>query len=202
MPDDVGAGDQVSEAIVRSALSALTRKEWRILYLYANKLLNPNRIFSEGREGKDLVHDAVIRAFGHWNASKGKILDYLYGAVRSGAGHLSERYHGNAAEVPLSESNQPGGGGEFGTEELLDRQVCDQPGPDKTAYWNEVLSRAEFALKDDPEALQVLHLVADHAGNSKRGPTIQRKLGITAKDFRARMTRLRRTFYKTFPEGV
>jgi len=204
MPNEGDSSNQPAEAEIRSALSALTRTQWRKLYLFSGRLLNSKRIFSEGREGKDLVQDAVLRAYRKWTPAKGDIVAYLYGAVQSIAGHLPERYHGNASEVPVSQSNEPQGDGEDQSDHdgLLERQRAGSPTQDNMAYWNEILTRIESVLQHDPEALELARLIGDHASNPKRGPVIQEQLGITYQEFRARLARMRRAILKAFPEGI
>ena len=60
----------------------------------------------------------------------------------------------------------------------------------------------QVALEEDPEALEVLRLIAERAGDARPGPAIQRELGISEKEFRARVTRMRRALYKRFPAGI
>ena len=197
---------QASEAEVRSALNTLTRADLKKLYLYARKLLYPKKVFAEGREDEDLAHDAVLRTLEQkrkWKPSKGRMLGHLYYSIRSIASHLPERYHGQFSEVPVGESADPlGEDGEPAAERPVDRQEASGLPPDDAAYYNQVLSRMEAALENDPQALEIMRLIADNAGNPKPGPAIQYQLGITEKEYRARVTRMRRALYKAFPEGI
>ena len=206
MQSDEDPSTQASEAKVRSALNTLTRTDLRKLYLFARKLLSPKQVFAEGREKEDPVHDAILRTFElkrKWKPSKTGMLGHLYGTVRSIVSHLPERYHGAASEVPVGESaDSQGEHDQPVAERLVERQKASDLPPDDAAYYNQVLSRIKAALENDPKLLEIMRLIADRAGDPKPGPAIQQQLGITEKEYRARVIRMRRALYHAFPEGI
>jgi hypothetical protein len=193
--------DQASEAVLRSGLAGLTPADRIRLWNYARVRLAACAAFAEGREPQDLVSEAVFLTWAGerpWRPHKVRLLNHLFGCIKSLASHLPERYHDDRRNVPVGQAGQRDLEGEFG----VDGWAAGAPDPSASAmdryHLHQVLMRIEQEFAADPELLRFFHSVAEHAGVPAPGRSIQAELGITLAKYRALQERFRRRVQRLF----
>lgn len=175
-------------AEIERATAGLEAADLKRLRAVARVLIGPN-VDSAGRDYDDLVSEAVLRTLQGSRAwCRGvDFLHHLAQAMRSVAFEWRQQgqRRAEAGLVPLPES--PSGGDDLG-QGLVESAPSLDPGAEARAITRDRLRAMVEAFEDDRAASVVLEGWA--AG--RKGPEIRRRHGMSEKELRAAMRRIRR----------
>ncbi|RME53451.1 MAG: hypothetical protein D6795_05360 [Deltaproteobacteria bacterium] len=181
-----------SDEEIRAAIERLTQGELLRLEKYARWRIRGLGRKAGGRTYEDLLAEAITATLSgdrRWNKDAVDFFGHLKGAMRSISDNWSRK--SGADEVFLDSELRPP------TERQDDssavgRTATSMPDGERLLGAHQMLRRIESLFHDDPLVLAIL----THLREGASGPEIQRKLGISQKNFETAMKRMRRKVRK------
>ncbi len=176
-----------TDAEVERAVAGLTRADLKRLRAIARTIFSSLSLPAADRGPDDLVSEALARTL---NRSRGwrKQVDFLYHlsqSMRSIAWKWREREDEKARAVTTLSLDELPGGDAAALPDTLTSRSSD---PQATTIRRDLLRQIQRAFADDPAARAVL----DSWAQGCKGPEIRRRHGLTEKELRAAIRRIRR----------
>lgn len=194
---------------IEEAISGLTPADSNRLNRVCRDCLSLLRHYGGGRDTvNDLLHSAMVKVLDgtrRWNRSKVDFVGLIAGIIESDTSHALERYaRGEAYMEPIPESELV-----RVTEDGDDCSPFDRIPSDRKSPESELIDRESEQAKADIVG-QMLDLfesdeqaseVLLHRLDNLKGPEIQKRMGLSKKEYAAIDQRIRRGFNKLSGEG-
>ena len=196
-PPDGPEGEQIAtrdETI--SAWKSLSAEDKIKLEVYATQQAKMRRKYAPGISVQDLLQEAWLRVFEgkrKWRMRHVEFLPFMFGVTRGIGSDLTQTKSGKLSAASLSEGalrNED----DPEHESPLDRYASNSDTPEAIAIAKEQFAAFHSDFEDDEKAWYVLECVAEGLS----GPEIQRKLGMSDKEFEAARRRIARRVPKYF----
>lgn len=195
-PPEGPEGEQVAtrdETI--SAWKALSLEDKIKLDVYANQQARIRQRYAPGISGKDLVREAAKRVFEgsrKWRMQKVRFLPFMFGVIRSIGSDLARTNSGKLAAASFSDDLLPGSEGSARSH--LGEHSVNLDTPEAIAIAKEQFKAFQSEFEDDESTWYVLECMAEDLS----GPEIQKRLGMSDKEFDAARKKIARRVHKYF----
>lgn len=196
-PDGPEAEHVATKDETISAWKALSREDKVKLDTYATQQARIRQKYAPGITGVELVREAAKRAFEasrKWRLRKVSFLQFMFGIVRSISGDLKRTNAGKLAAATMSEYDLQPGDEMQGSTQVIEELCVEHDTPEGIAIAKEQFAAFQSDFEDDESTWYVLECISEGIS----GPEIQRRLGITAKEFDAARKKIARRVPKFF----
>ncbi|RMD96100.1 MAG: hypothetical protein D6812_17735 [Deltaproteobacteria bacterium] len=181
-----------SDEEIREAIERLTEGELLRLEKYARWRIRGLGRKAGGRTHEDLLAEAITATLAgdrRWRKDTVDFFGHLKGALRSISDNWSRK--SGAEEIFLDSELLPATQTKDDTSPL-GRTAAPQPDGERLLGAHQMLRQIENLFHDDPLLLAIITQLRE----GSNGPEIQRKLGISQKNFETAMKRMRRKVRK------